>query len=95
MNRRLSADSNFPFAALASSGGDTSAAPNDFAISQVVHTLQQFNKLFNGNIRLAEESPEACPSVPDDYDQGRRCVYHRCAEIPNGRLSLGGQRNPS
>ena len=35
-NRRLSADLNFPFAALASGGGDASAAPNDFAISQMV-----------------------------------------------------------
>ncbi len=35
-NRRLSADLNFPFAALASGGGVASAAPNDFAISQIV-----------------------------------------------------------
>ena len=35
-NRRLSADMNFPFAALALGGGVASAAPNDFAISQMV-----------------------------------------------------------
>ena len=35
-NRRLSADLNFPFAALASGGGVASAAPNKFAISQLV-----------------------------------------------------------
>ena len=35
-NRRLSADLDFPFAALASGGGVASAAPNDFAISQMV-----------------------------------------------------------
>ncbi len=35
-NRRLSADLNFPFAVLASGGGDASAAPNEFAISQMV-----------------------------------------------------------
>ena len=36
-NRRLSTELNFPFAALASGGGVASAAPNDFAISQMVH----------------------------------------------------------
>ena len=36
MNRRLSANLNFAFAALASGGGIASAAPNDFAISQMV-----------------------------------------------------------
>ncbi len=36
LNRRLSSGLNFPFAALASGGGVASAAPNDFAISQMV-----------------------------------------------------------
>ena len=40
-NRRLSADLNFPFAALASGGGNASAAPNDSTISQMV---QLYNK---------------------------------------------------
>jgi DNA invertase Pin-like site-specific DNA recombinase len=45
-DRRLSADLNFPFAAFASGGGVASAAPNDFAISQMVLCIFANSKLF-------------------------------------------------
>ena len=36
MNQRLSANLNFPFAALSAEGGAASAAPSTFAISKMV-----------------------------------------------------------
>ena len=38
MNRRLSANLNFPFAALSAGAGATSAAPNPLSISKMVTT---------------------------------------------------------
>ncbi|PIV71003.1 hypothetical protein COW57_02035 [Candidatus Roizmanbacteria bacterium CG17_big_fil_post_rev_8_21_14_2_50_39_7] len=47
--RRLSADSNFPLAALTSGGGVASAAPNDFAISQMVLVFGKIRTYFKEN----------------------------------------------
>jgi hypothetical protein len=40
---------NFPFAALASGGGVASAAPNDFAISQMVLVFGKIRTYFKEN----------------------------------------------
>jgi hypothetical protein len=47
--RRLSADLNFPFAVLASGGGVASAAPNNFAISQMVPVFGKIRTYFKEN----------------------------------------------
>jgi len=57
-NRRLSADLNFPFAALASGGGVASAAPNKFAISQLVLVFGKIRTYFKGAAVAANQPPQ-------------------------------------
>jgi len=49
MNRRLSANLDFPFAALSAEAGAASAAPTSFSISKMVNVFDKIRTYFKGS----------------------------------------------